>query len=74
MNWEIGIDMYTLMCMKWMINKNLMYKKKSLINSTNTTCFHTYTAPSALNAGPNLSWGWGNEGWLVAFGNNLPHG
>ena len=25
MNWEIGIDMYTLMCIKWMTNK----KKKS---------------------------------------------
>ena len=28
MNWEIGIDMYTLMCIKWMTNKNLLYKKK----------------------------------------------
>ena len=27
MNWEIGIDMYTLMCVKWMTNKNLLYKK-----------------------------------------------
>ena len=27
MNWEIGIAMYTLMCIKWMTNKNLMYKK-----------------------------------------------
>ena len=27
MNWEIGIDMYTLMCIKWMTNKNLLYKK-----------------------------------------------
>ena len=27
MNWVIGIDMYTLMCIKWMTNKNLMYKK-----------------------------------------------
>ena len=26
MNWEIGIDMYTLMCIKWMTN-NLLYKK-----------------------------------------------
>ena len=25
MIWEIGIDMYTLMCIKWMTNKN---KKK----------------------------------------------
>ena len=28
MNWEIGIDMYTLICIKWMTNKNLLYKKK----------------------------------------------
>ena len=27
MNWEIGFDMYTLMCIKWMTNKNLLYKK-----------------------------------------------
>ena len=27
MNWEIGVDMYTLMCIKWMTNKNLLYKK-----------------------------------------------
>ena len=26
-NWGIGIDMYTLMCIKWMTNKNLLYKK-----------------------------------------------
>ena len=27
MNGEIGIDMYTLMCVKWITNKNLLYKK-----------------------------------------------
>ena len=27
MNWVIGIDMYTLMCIKSMTNKNLLYKK-----------------------------------------------
>ena len=27
MNWEIGIDMYTRMCIKWMTYKNLLYKK-----------------------------------------------
>ena len=27
MNWEIGIDMYTLMCIKLMTNKDLLYKK-----------------------------------------------
>ena len=28
MNWTIGIDMYTLMCIKLMTNKNLLYKNK----------------------------------------------
>ena len=27
MNWAIGIDMYTVICIKWMTNKNLLYKK-----------------------------------------------
>ena len=27
MNWEIGSDMYTLICIKWITNKNLLYKK-----------------------------------------------
>ena len=27
MNWETGIDMYKLMCLKWMTNKSLLYKK-----------------------------------------------
>ena len=31
MNWAIGIDMYTLMCIKWMTSKNLLYKKNSKI-------------------------------------------
>ena len=26
MNWAIGIDMYTLMCIKLMTNKDLLYK------------------------------------------------
>ena len=26
MNWEIGIDIYTLICIKWITNKNLQYK------------------------------------------------
>ena len=28
MNWEIGIDICTVICIKWMTNKNLLYKKK----------------------------------------------
>ena len=27
MNWVIGIDMYTLMCIKWRTNKKLLCKK-----------------------------------------------
>ena len=29
LNWAIGIDMYTLMCIKLMTNKNLQYKKQT---------------------------------------------
>ena len=28
MNWEIRIDMYTLMCIKWMTNEKKIFKKK----------------------------------------------
>ena len=27
MNWEIGIDIYILICIKWITNKNVLYKK-----------------------------------------------
>ena len=36
MNWEIGIDTYTLMCIKWMTNKNLLYKKINKIKFKNS--------------------------------------
>ena len=32
MNWVIGIDMYTLICIKQITNKNLPYKKINNIN------------------------------------------
>ena len=31
MNWEIGFDIYTLICIKWITNKNLLYKKTNKI-------------------------------------------
>ena len=36
MNWVIGIDMYTLMCIKLMTNKNLLYKKINKIKLKKT--------------------------------------
>ena len=36
MNWEIGIDMYTLMFVKWMTNKNLLYKQINKIKFKNS--------------------------------------
>ena len=30
MSWEIGIDIYTLICIKWITNKILLYKKIKL--------------------------------------------
>ena len=46
MNWAIGIDMFTLMCIKLMTNKNLLYKKinkikvKKILNKI--TIFHAH--------------------------------
>ena len=36
MNWEIGIDIYTLMCIKWVTIKNLLYKKINKIKFKNS--------------------------------------
>ena len=36
MNWEIGIDTYTLICIKWITNKNLPYKKINKIKFKNS--------------------------------------
>ena len=35
MNWAIGTDMYTLTCIKLMMNKNLLYKKINTIKFKN---------------------------------------
>ena len=35
LNWAIGTDMYTLMCIKLMTNKNLLYKKINKIKFKN---------------------------------------
>ena len=35
LNWATGIDMYTLMCIKLMTNKNLLYKKINKIKFKN---------------------------------------
>ena len=35
MNWATGIDMYTLMCIKLMTNKNLLFKKINKIKLKN---------------------------------------
>ena len=36
MNWDIGIDMYTLICIKQITNKNLLYKKINKIKFKNS--------------------------------------
>ena len=36
LSWAIGIDMYTLMCIKLMTNKNLLYKKINKIKFKNS--------------------------------------
>ena len=36
MNWEIGTDMYTLICVKWITSKNLLNKKINKIKFKNS--------------------------------------
>ena len=36
MNWEIGIGMYILICIKWITNRNLLYKKINKIKFKNS--------------------------------------
>ena len=36
MDWEIGIDIYTLIGIKWISNKNLLYKKINKIKFKNS--------------------------------------
>ena len=33
-NWDIGIDIYTLICIEWISNKNLLYKKINKIQKS----------------------------------------
>ena len=40
LNWAIGIDMYTLMCIKLMPNKNPQYKKTKQNKQTNKKKTH----------------------------------
>ena len=42
MNWAIGIDMYTLMCIKLMTNKNLQYKKTNKTTNTKFSLGYLY--------------------------------
>ena len=37
LNWVIGIDMYTLMCIKLMTNTNLQYKQTNKQTKTTNT-------------------------------------
>ena len=41
MNWAVGFNMYTLMCIKFMTNKNLLYKKIKFKNSKKNTYMHS---------------------------------
>ena len=50
LNWAIGIDMYTLLCIKLMTNKNLQYKRtnKQTNKTTNTKLSLGYLYGSML--------------------------
>ena len=42
LNWAIGIDMYTLMWIKLMPNKNLQYKKTNKTTNTKVSLGYLY--------------------------------
>ena len=42
LNWAIGIDMYTLMCIKLTTNKNLQYKKNKQKTNTKLSLGYLY--------------------------------
>ena len=42
LNWAIGIDMYTLMCIKLMTNKNMQYKKTNKTTNTKLSLGYLY--------------------------------
>ena len=52
MNWAIRIDRHTLMCIKLMSNKNLLYKKKKKSNSGISTSRDSISVPWKINEHP----------------------
>ena len=42
LNWAIEIDMYTLMCIKLITNKNLQYKKTNKTTNTKLSLGYLY--------------------------------
>ena len=74
MNWAIGFDMYTLMCIKLMTNKNLRYKKINKIkfkNSKKKKKRHIFVFTPLPSAADTLSsWAptrgqWFSGGWRM---------
>ena len=52
MNWKIGIDMYTLICIKWITNKNLLCKKKQKTKKTFNDVYHVPSSVIQKNPNP----------------------
>ena len=42
LNWAIGIDMYKVMCIKLMTNKNLQYKRTNKTTNTKLSLGYLY--------------------------------
>ena len=42
MNWKIGIDIYTLLCIKQITNENLQYKKTNKTTNTKLSLGYLY--------------------------------
>ena len=68
MNWEIGIDMYTLMCIKWMTNKSLLYKKINKIK------FKRKKKKRLAKAGTSAPWLTSHILWAYILTSLIPPG
>ena len=56
MNWEIGIDIYTVICIKWITIKNLLYKRINKIKFKKKP-----QANSKKNSWGGSGWEWGSD-------------
>ena len=72
MNWETGIDIYTLICIQWITNKNLLYKKINKIKFKNSKkkglLFYTCGCQGGRRGRGGLDWEFGVSRYKLYIG------